>query len=183
MPITAVSSDKLGTTYALPSPDSEWQRSSWSSFSATKITDHLYLGSYSDACNAQELARHSITRILNVAEECPVVEIPGVETKYIALKDHSDENIAEHFTDALHFMRDSIAAGHSVLVHCRFGVSRSATMVLAYLIRFGTNDTVPSRISYDEAFDYVKLRRPQISPNLGFVLSLHSLDIQENGSR
>lgn len=176
LPMAAVETDKVSTTYIVPS-EHEWQRH-YSSFAASKITDHVYLGGYSDAINTPELERRGITRVLNLAEECPVMPSSTIETLHIPLKDHSDEDIAKHFETAVRFLRDAVRAGRSVLVHCRFGVSRSATIVIAYLMRYGSEDSSECPLSYDDAFDYVKLRRSQISPNLGFVLSLHGLNDQ-----
>lgn len=53
-------------------------------------------------------------------------------------------------------------SGGRVLVHCQAGISRSATICLAYLIH-------ARRVRLDEAFDFVKQRRQVISPNLAFM--------------
>jgi protein-tyrosine phosphatase len=53
----------------------------------------------------------------------------------------------------------------AVLIHCHQGVSRSATITIAYLMkRFNWN--------YEEAYEYVKERRPCIYPNKGFIRQL-----------
>ena len=49
-----------------------------------------------------------------------------------------------------------------VLVHCQAGISRSATICLAYLIS-------RHRLRLDEAYEYVKKRRSVISPNFNFM--------------
>ena len=53
-------------------------------------------------------------------------------------------------------------SGGRVLVHCQAGISRSATICLAYLI---------SRLRFrlDEAYEFVKKRRSIISPNFNFM--------------
>lgn len=53
----------------------------------------------------------------------------------------------------------------NTLVHCHFGVSRSATLVIAYLME-------KYRLSYEQAHAYVKQRRNFINPNPGFVNQL-----------
>lgn len=53
-------------------------------------------------------------------------------------------------------------SGGRVLVHCQAGISRSATICLAYLMH-------TQRVRLDEAFDFVKQRRQVISPNLAFM--------------
>lgn len=63
----------------------------------------------------------------------------------------------------LYLLTDSVKnSGGRVLVHCQAGISRSATICLAYLIW-------SRRVRLEEAFDFVKERRGVISPNLGFM--------------
>ena len=56
-------------------------------------------------------------------------------------------------------------SGGKVLIHCRAGISRSATICIAYLMYAG-------QLTVDEAHDYLKYRRPLISPNLNFMRQL-----------
>lgn len=56
-------------------------------------------------------------------------------------------------------------SGGKVLIHCRAGISRSATVCIAYLMYAG-------RLPLDEAHDYLKHCRPLISPNLNFMRQL-----------
>lgn len=60
-------------------------------------------------------------------------------------------------------LTDSVKqSGGRVLVHCQAGISRSATICLAYLMH-------TQRVKLDEAFNFVKQRRQVISPNLAFM--------------
>ena len=52
-----------------------------------------------------------------------------------------------------------------VLVHCRAGVSRSASVVLAYMVRF-------ANFNLNDAFVYLRAARPAVTPNLGFMEKL-----------
>ena len=56
-----------------------------------------------------------------------------------------------------------------MLVHCHAGVSRSATICLAYLI-------ICYNVSLSDAFRYVKHRRNVISPNFSFMGQLQKLE-------
>lgn len=58
-----------------------------------------------------------------------------------------------------------------MFVHCQAGISRSATICLAYLMR--TN-----RVKLDEAFEFVKQRRSIISPNFSFMGQLLRFESQ-----
>lgn len=63
----------------------------------------------------------------------------------------------------LYFISDSVKNSKGrVLVHCQAGISRSATICLAYLIS-------RHRLRLDEAYEYVKKRRSVISPNFNFM--------------
>ena len=52
-----------------------------------------------------------------------------------------------------------------LLLRCCLGVSRSATIVLAYLMKYHHR-------TLKEAFEYLIEKRPQIWPNEGFLLQL-----------
>lgn len=49
-----------------------------------------------------------------------------------------------------------------VLVHCLAGVSRSVTITVAYLMQ-------TKKLTLNEAYDYVKTCKPNISPNFNFM--------------
>lgn len=60
----------------------------------------------------------------------------------------------------------ALRAGRNVLVHCQQGVSRSASIVIAYLIRY-------HNMSYESASSLVRHKRACVKPNSGFVHALH----------
>lgn len=68
--------------------------------------------------------------------------------------------------DCFAFIDEARSAGGRVLVHCTQGVSRSATITIAYCMwKLG--------LSYDEIFDQVKKIRHVVSPNVGFQCVPH----------
>lgn len=62
-------------------------------------------------------------------------------------------------------------ASGRVLVHCQAGISRSATICLAYLMK-------RKRVRLDEAFEFVRRRRSIISPNFSFMGQLLQFESQ-----
>lgn len=57
---------------------------------------------------------------------------------------------------------EAYQSGRGVLVHCQAGVSRSATIVIAYLMKH-------TLMTMTDAYKYVRSRRPVVSPNLNFM--------------
>lgn len=51
------------------------------------------------------------------------------------MKDEADEDISSLFDVAFTFMTDAVQRGQRILVHCKMGKSRSATLVAMYLMR------------------------------------------------
>lgn len=79
----------------------------------------------------------------------------------------------EHNTDivpdTLHLVKmidDRIDHGKRVLIHCQCGVSRSATLVVAYVIYKNP------AMSVQEAYDTVKRRSKWIGPNMNLIMQL-----------
>jgi protein-tyrosine phosphatase len=148
----------------------------------SKITEFLYLGDYGDS-RSKILRKYNITFVVNVAEELEIPEsyIPNEITfEKINLKDHSDEEMYENFSFVTRMIHCAIIENKKVLVHCRMGVSRSATFVIAYLMNYGVDIKKIQKMNYDDAFTYVKKRRVNINPNLGFTLALQKLNKHNN---
>ncbi|KAL0175932.1 hypothetical protein M9458_028262, partial [Cirrhinus mrigala] len=57
--------------------------------------------------------------------------------------------------------------GQAILVHCKMGVSRSASTVIAYLMK-------QQGWALDHALNHVRERRPIVQPNEGFLKQLHT---------
>ncbi len=95
-------------------------------------------------------------------EDYVVMERPHVEWHKLILDDDPTENIAPYFRVVHAILHAAIARGATVLVHCAAGVSRSPTLVAAYLM-------LERGYSATEALDFVGKRRMGISPNTGFV--------------
>lgn len=127
-----------------------------------ELLPFLFLGSAVHSARRETLAEAGITAVLNVSSSCP--NLFEEELLYLRLnvEDSLAADIRACFPQAIAFIDSVKQTGGRVLVHCHAGISRSATICLAYLIH-------AQRVRLDEAFDFVKRRRQVISPNLAFM--------------
>lgn len=134
------------------------------------IPNFLYLSSYNAAKNRDLLEKNKITHIINCAADfCENVFEQENKYTYLSffLKDHVLENIECLFYDCIKFIESVKEKGGRVLVHCIQGISRSVSIVMAYLI-------YKKKVSYDKAFSIVQSKREISSPNFGFSIQLQN---------
>lgn len=129
----------------------------------TRILPFLYLGSQQDAHNQQLLSDYNITYEVNVSTNCPKPDFI-LDSHFLRLpvNDSYGEKLLPYFVRATQFIDRVRETNGSVLVHCLAGISRSPTVAIAYVMRH-------LRLTFDDAFRYVKSKRPTISPNFNFL--------------
>ncbi|XP_007236877.3 protein phosphatase Slingshot homolog 2 isoform X1 [Astyanax mexicanus] len=133
--------------------------------SPTEIFDHVYLGSEWNASNLEELQSSGVRYILNVTREIDNF-FPGLfEYHNIRVYDEEATNLLEYWNDTWKFISKAKKVGAKCLVHCKMGVSRSASTVIAYAMKeYGWD--------LDRAFEHVKERRSVTKPNPSFMKQL-----------
>lgn len=89
--------------------------------------------------------------------------------KVVNVIDLPSQNLLPYFNKAIEFINKAVTSGGRVLVHCFAGVSRSASTVIAYFM-------TTRKMSFMDAFNFVKKRRPVIFPNFGFQKQLMELE-------
>ncbi|XP_017282148.1 dual specificity protein phosphatase 1 [Kryptolebias marmoratus] len=136
-----------------------------------EILPFLYLGSAYHASRKDMLDMLGITALINVSANCPNHFEGSFLYKSIPVEDNHKADISSWFNEANEFIDSVRNKGGRVFVHCQAGISRSATICLAYLMR--TN-----RVKLDEAFEFVKQRRSIISPNFSFMGQLLQFESQ-----
>ena len=128
-----------------------------------KITDNLWLGNASVARNINLLKANGINKVLSIMNNPPHTykESDKIILKYINIYDKPRENIVQYFGECINF----IEGKDKVLVHCIFGKSRSASIVVAYLMW-------KEKRSLDDALNFVNQKRSIATPNIGFQKQL-----------
>ncbi|XP_076844255.1 dual specificity protein phosphatase 10 [Brachyhypopomus gauderio] len=139
----------------------------------TPILPFLYLGNERDAQDLQQMQRMNIGYILNVTTHLPLYhyDLGGFNYKRLPATDSNKQNLRQYFEEAFEFIEEAHQAGKGLLIHCQAGVSRSATIVIAYLMKH-------TWMTMTDAYKFVKMRRPIISPNLNFMGQL--LEFEED---
>ena len=126
------------------------------------ITPHLFL-SAATALDNNTLGG-KVTLVINTTRDLPLYPLAGARSIRVSVEDDCKDDISKHLTSVTTAMRDEVEVGGVVLVHCVAGVSRSATICLAYLTRY--------HCSLGEAWHHVKTIRPWVRPNHAFMQQL-----------
>uniref|UniRef100_A0A8C6QSS1 Dual specificity protein phosphatase n=1 Tax=Nannospalax galili TaxID=1026970 RepID=A0A8C6QSS1_NANGA len=146
-----------------------------------EVWPNLFIGDAATANNRFELWKLGITHVLNAAHGGLYCQggpdFYGSSVSYLGVPAHDlpDFNISTYFSQAADFIHCALnTPGAKVLVHCVVGVSRSATLVLAYLM-------LHQQLSLHQAVITLRERR-WIFPNRGFLRQLCQLDQQLRGA-
>ena len=125
-----------------------------------RVSDKLYIGDLQAACNQKLLKSLNITKVLSLDTVKPDLQGDTVQL-FICVSDEISSDILSELPAALDFLSGDECA----LVHCRHGVSRSAAVVMAWIMS-------RDKISAEAALKQVVLVREQCLPNDGFMQQL-----------
>ncbi|KAL0965185.1 hypothetical protein UPYG_G00277890 [Umbra pygmaea] len=140
---------------------------------ADEVWPRLYIGDQNIASDRRELVRLGITHVLNCAQSkwrSGAEYYAGMDITYQGIEAHDSPSfdMSVNFYPAADFIHRALSSGGKLLVHCTVGVSRSATLVLAYLM-------IRQNLSLVDAIKTVKDHRG-VTPNRGFLRQLNGLD-------
>eukprot|EP01127_Copromyxa_protea_P009848 TRINITY_DN2353_c0_g1_i3.p1 TRINITY_DN2353_c0_g1~~TRINITY_DN2353_c0_g1_i3.p1 ORF type:complete len:172 (-),score=33.80 TRINITY_DN2353_c0_g1_i3:167-682(-) len=133
------------------------------------ILDFLWLGDMYTSKESAFLQKIGVRYILNAAHNLDNLFPDQFVYCNIAVQDQNATNIQRYFTESNAFLEQARREGAMVLVHCRGGVSRSATLVLAFIMW-------KLRLSYKKALKFLVERKPNVQPNPGFASQLVSYE-------
>lgn len=177
---------------ALTRPNTPWFDTNFSGNFPSRILPHLYLGNLQHANNFGMLRAIGVERVLSVGESpkwlkpttgagwlssfgalqksnlsADTAELPIIHMHVGKIQDNGVDTITEHIEPCLKFIDEGVRLGQATLVHCRVGVSRSASICIADVVR-------RLNLPLEHAYLFVRARRLNviIQPNLLFMYEL-----------
>ncbi len=130
-----------------------------------KVDEHVYIGNKFGAEELTYLKNNGITHVLNTANELPNYHEQRSGIRYLHLSLNDDptphvENLLKVLEPSNQFIINAIASNprSKILVHCAAGISRSASVVIYYLMK-------KHSIGFDDALKMLKSKRLWVKPN------------------
>lgn len=90
------------------------------------------------------------------------------------MSDYGESNLKKIFKKCFSFIESAINKKENILIHCRGGINRSATVVIGYLM-------IKENMTLKEAFDLVKSKRPKICPHIEYIKQLKEYEYNLRG--
>ncbi|KAM9817009.1 LOW QUALITY PROTEIN: dual specificity phosphatase 29-like [Neosynchiropus ocellatus] len=141
-----------------------------------KIWPNLYIGDATTAQNKRLLEDLGVTHVVNAADGAQHISTgpqfyqdTSIEYHGVEASDSRNFDLRPFFTSTADFIHDALKENGTVLVHCARGISRSATLVLAFLM-------IKEHLTLLEAVLTVREHR-NVLPNAGFLEQLQELDV------
>ncbi len=135
--------------------------------SLTHVIDNIYIGNACNACSYYELQENKVSSIINVTSEIPNYFEEDFDYKKINIRDTAEDNLNIYFDSILDFIDDKQNKNkeQNILIHCYMGSSRSAAIVVLYLI-------VKHNYDLNKAIKFLKEKRNIVNINLNFINNL-----------
>ena len=131
------------------------------------IDEHVYIGDEDSARDIEVLQGLGITHIL-IAGSYMRAYLTNMNYKQLPLEDSLEQNLTNYLSDALAYIEN---AEGKVLVHCAAGISRSGSIIVAYLMK--KNNT-----GFDTALRMARNKSSRIRPNPNFERQLRDFNTQ-----
>lgn len=136
----------------------------------------IFLGSLEGARDVYLLKSHKIGSVLSAIGYGATLQYDPKDIqlhKIIYADDLESYDISKHFGEAFEFIEKG-RAETNVLVHCYAGVSRSVSLVVAYLMR-------ANKWTLNRALEFVRKKRLGVQPNQGFMSQLKRFEGENFG--
>ena len=136
-----------------------------------KVEDKLFIGDIYSSTNFFNLSANNISHILTVTGGVKPLFPGDFEYLILPVDDTSEADLISYLPTAIEFINQGLEKGTGVLVHWYAGVSRSSSVMIAYIM-------ATYKISYYSAYSKVLDKRPIIKPNQNFIDQLEEFQTQ-----
>ena len=146
-----------------------------------KVADGIFVGSLHTLSSPRDLQKNNITHIISLLRDnVKDMSLAGFTQLSVQVDDDDEEDIMQYFEATNSFIDQARSTGAGVLVHCIAGISRSVTVVCAYLLysqaklksasTVGPNNEITdkSKSIVDSTIAQIKKHRPIANPNPSF---------------
>lgn len=140
-----------------------------------QIIDGLYLSDFAGAYNISHMLKYKITHILVCARELSCKFPETFVYLHIDLDDTPTSTISIYLKMTSDFIHNALTSGGTVLVHCAMGISRSPSIVIAYLLSY-------EQLTYSEAYELVHFKHRSTRPMPNFTKELKNYEKALKGS-
>lgn len=134
-----------------------------------EVCTGVYISDFASACNVEELKKNGITHIVTAIKGVGKMYPDDFEYYEVDIVDRNYSNISDYFDACSDFIDKAVNDEKKVLIHCKCGVSRSTTLIAAYLIK-------KKNYSTDGALEMIKKCRKCANPNEGFIQQLRDYE-------
>jgi len=142
--------------------------------SAARVDEHMFISGYLAAADDNFIKTNGVKFILKMFADSNeyyggMHRHSGVEYMIIPAIDHPEYDIAAAIPAAMAFISKAKGLNQKILIHCHMGISRSATVILSYLMAF-------HGMNLEGALSFLKHKRPIVNPNQGFLKFLKKME-------
>jgi predicted protein tyrosine phosphatase len=148
-------------------------------FSASGITDRIFVGDLASASNCEAMKEQGITHIVSVINGAYKLFPDDFAYMMIHINDDPWVDIGKYFDESNKFIDNALMEKNSkVMIHCQRGVSRSVTLLLAYLLfKINTGNKIQQENVenvINNILQNVQSHRSIADPNSGFITCLRN---------
>ncbi|KAL7717988.1 dual specificity protein phosphatase [Entamoeba marina] len=129
----------------------------------TLIIPNVYLGAINSTIDHVYLKQLGIKAILSVGIRPH--QSSEFNNLYLSMDDVPEAQLSSILPTSLLFIDENLKRNRSILIHCECGISRSASILIAYIMK-------KNGVTYKEALKIVEQKRKCVMPNQGFSKQL-----------
>jgi protein-tyrosine phosphatase len=122
----------------------------------SQIGHRLFVGGQAAAGNLAKGNPAKLTAVLCVHQAMPYPQNPNIVYMHVPFND-GEAIPPTQFVKCLGWLKFMYENGHTILVHCAAGISRSVTILASFMHYEGIAD-------FNQALDQIRMKRPVASP-------------------